>query len=64
MQDRSGSSRLPDGEVGDVDATNTGGVRRIASTVLFDGANELIIEHDSDSYRLRCTAKGKLILTK
>ncbi len=64
MQDRSGLSRSPDGEVGGVDAAKPDGVRRVDSTLLFGGANELIIEHDGDSYRLRCTAKGKLILTK
>lgn len=64
MRDRSGSSRWPDEEVGGVDATTPDTARRIDSTALFSGANEVIIEHDGDSYRLRCTAKGKLILTK
>lgn len=64
MQDRQGSSRMSDEKVGNVDAAKAGGLRHVDSTVLFDGANEVIIEHDGDSYRLRCTAKGKLILTK
>jgi hemin uptake protein HemP len=31
---------------------------------LLGEAQEVIIEHDGDLYRLRCTSKGKLILTK
>lgn len=38
--------------------------KRIASTELFRGERELIIEHGSDEYRLRLTNQGKLILTK
>lgn len=41
-----------------------GNVRRIASAALFAGANEIIVEHQGNDYRLRCTSKGKLILTK
>lgn len=38
--------------------------RAISSEVLFAGARELVIEHGGDSYRLRLTNQGKLILTK
>jgi hemin uptake protein HemP len=38
--------------------------RVVPSTALFEGQRELIIQHGSDSYRLRVTASGKLILTK
>ncbi len=38
--------------------------RRISSHALFDSANELVIEHAGDEYRLRITSQGKLILTK
>lgn len=38
--------------------------RRLQSRDLLAGAQEVIIEHDDDDYRLRCTSKGKLILTK
>jgi hemin uptake protein HemP len=38
-------------------------VRRIASTRLFDGASEIVIEHAGREYRLRITRNGKLILT-
>ncbi|UOA10050.1 hemin uptake protein HemP [Methylobacter sp. S3L5C] len=31
---------------------------------LFGTQNEIIIEHQSDDYRLRITSNGKLILTK
>ena len=36
----------------------------ITSEVLFDGKRELLIKHASESYRLRITNQGKLILTK
>jgi len=45
----------------------TGGlaaVRRLTSAELLGGAREVLIEHESELYRLRCTSKGKLILTK
>ena len=38
--------------------------RRLASRDLLADAQEVIIVHDGDEYRLRCTSKGKLILTK
>ena len=41
-----------------------GGVRSVSSAELLDGDRELIIDHDGVLYRLRCTSKGKLILTK
>jgi len=37
---------------------------RLHSRDLLAGAQEVIIEHEGDLYRLRCTSKGKLILTK
>ena len=40
------------------------GVRRISSAELLDGDRELVIDHGGVRYRLRCTSKGKLILTK
>ena len=39
-------------------------VRHVSSDLLFDGANEIEIEHHGVLYRLRQTALGKLILTK
>lgn len=38
--------------------------RRLHSRELLADAQEVIIEHEGDDYRLRCTSKGKLILTK
>ena len=40
------------------------GLRRLLSRDLLADAQEVIIEHEGDDYRLRCTSKGKLILTK
>lgn len=38
--------------------------RRIDSADLMAGAREIEIDHRGELYRLRCTNKGKLILTK
>ena len=38
--------------------------RRWRSEELLAGAREVVIEHRGESYRLRETASGKLILTK
>ena len=45
-------------------APGGGGPRRIKVTDLLEGEREAILEHDGQDYRLRITAKGKLILTK
>lgn len=39
-------------------------LRRISSSALLQGGNEVEIDHDGLLYRLRRTALGKLILTK
>jgi hemin uptake protein HemP len=39
-------------------------VRRLESAALLAGAREIEIDHHGELYRLRCTNKGKLILTK
>lgn len=38
--------------------------RRLESAALLAGAREIEIDHHGELYRLRCTSKGKLILTK
>ncbi len=38
--------------------------RRLASKDLLQDQQEIEIEHQGMLYRLRCTAQGKLILTK
>lgn len=38
--------------------------RKLNTNDLFDGENEITIEHKSEEYRLRITSNGKLILTK
>ncbi len=42
---------------------NTGG-RCVDSAALLDGQRELLIRHRGDTYRLRLTGTGKLILIK
>ena len=39
-------------------------VRAVASEDLFQGQRELLIEHAGETYRLRLTRNGKLILNK
>ena len=39
-------------------------LKRIKVSELLQGEREVILEHDSQDYRLRITANGKLILTK
>lgn len=56
---RTESSDASDGEPS---PRNT--VRRVASHDLLKGADEVIVEHEGDQYRLRHTSKGRLILTK
>ena len=41
-----------------------GAPRQLKSGVLFDGAQEIRIDHNGQEYRLRQTRNGKLILTK
>jgi hemin uptake protein HemP len=38
--------------------------RHLESQALFAGANEVVIAHGGEQYRLRITRQGKLILTK
>ena len=58
------SDRSPDRWVKPARNGAAGGARRFESADIFAGAQEVIIDHDGDHYRLRCTSKGKLILTK
>ena len=39
-------------------------LRVLRSADLLAQAREVVIEHDGERYLLRCTSKGKLILTK
>lgn len=39
-------------------------LRRIRSAELLQGEREVLIEHGSETYRLRLTRNGKLILQK
>lgn len=45
-------------------AVSSTGERALNSAALFRGGKEVVIDHDGERYRLRCTSKGKLILTK
>jgi hemin uptake protein HemP len=41
-----------------------GAPARVPIDAILKGAKEIIIVHNGDDYRLRVTARGKLILTK
>jgi hemin uptake protein HemP len=43
---------------------STSASRRVSTTALFQGENEVLIEHRGQEYRLRITRSDKLILTK
>ena len=59
-------SRLEPGPppTGEDDRSALGVGRRISSTTLFQGHEEIIILHRAREYRLRITKADKLILTK
>ena len=52
------TASLPDGQV------RSGDIAILQSNDLFSGSREVIIQHQGEHYRLRCTSKGKLLLTK
>ena len=37
---------------------------RLSVQELFNGRSEIILDHNGEDYRLRITARGRLILTK
>lgn len=59
---------LPPGSSGPADAGSVNPTatrrRRVTTHALFDGAQELTIEHGGEEYLLRITRQNKLILTK
>lgn len=48
----------------DRSAREPGVPARVPLDAILKGAKEIIIVHNGDDYRLRVTARGKLILTK
>lgn len=46
------------------DSSGDASRKRLASGDLFGSAQEILIEHAGQEYRLRITRQGKLILTK
>jgi hemin uptake protein HemP len=44
--------------------SESGTPARVPIETILKGAKEIIIVHNGDDYRLRVTARGKLILTK
>lgn len=56
------------GQPGDLlapgDGTQATAPRLLSSETLLAGADEILIQHEGETYRLRRTRQGKLILTK
>jgi hemin uptake protein HemP len=59
-----GGEEKATGEARLVKASAAAGLRRVSAQELMGSHRELIIEHDGQTYRLRITSNGKLILTK
>jgi len=57
-------SHPPDKPPSQTEKAQQAGTRRIPSSELFAEAREVQIEHAGETYRLRMTKAGKLILTK
>jgi hemin uptake protein HemP len=68
MSDCSGSSLkpsvVPSEQHAALSPTSLVRGKRISSAELFAGAREVLIDHSGETYRLRHTSQGKLILTK
>jgi len=66
MTDRSSASPPAAPQASTQVTTTTTVVARVAvpSSELFQGRRELVIEHNGETYSLRQTSKGGLILTK
>lgn len=58
------SNERPGRVQSDASPPNTAQRRVIASTELLRGAVEVLIDHGGETYRLRLTRSGKLILQK
>ncbi|MEY4764254.1 MAG: Hemin uptake protein hemP [Pseudomonadota bacterium] len=54
----------PNAESGLASPASAEHTRTVRSEVLMAGQREMLIQHGPDTYRLRVTAQGKLILTK
>jgi hemin uptake protein HemP len=58
------SPKTPAIGTGDAQDSQRTLAQTIDAEVLFKGARELVLNYNGQSYRLRITAQGKLILTK
>lgn len=47
-----------------LDTPGDGGPRKITTQELFQAGSEVLIQHGAETYRLRITKAGKLILNK
>ncbi len=64
QQNEKSGSRIPPPKTAENTVRKSLERKRFHSPDLFGAANELVIEHAGEEYRLRITSKGKLILTK
>jgi hemin uptake protein HemP len=60
----SDANELPIANDDSLVGSNDPALRVISSTEIFQGAREVLIQHDEKVYRLQVTRNGKLILVK
>jgi hemin uptake protein HemP len=60
----SDAHELPISADGSFVGSNDPALRVISSSEIFQGAREVLIQHDEKVYRLQVTRNGKLILVK
>jgi hemin uptake protein HemP len=58
------TNELPISNEGCFVGSNDPALRVISSSEIFQGAREVLIQHDEKVYRLQVTRNGKLILVK
>lgn len=57
-------ARPEDGTPPEREPSSDAPIRTVTSEELLQGGTEVVIRHAGETYRLRRTSKGKLILTK
>lgn len=61
---KSGKPNMPSDDKNAHATRQDGEIRRLNAESMFANTDEVIIDHAGQSYRLRITRNGKLILTK
>ncbi len=64
VHNRPTRTNFPSQPTGLLSGSNDPALRIISSSEIFQGAREVLIQHDEKVYRLQVTRNGKLILVK